>query len=73
MDHVVNNRNSVDEDILRFFRHEHLPEHLQDMARLFRDVAVHVGGSCPPSHERTKALDALLVAKDAAVRAKLGG
>ena len=59
------------EALLKFFKYEHLPTHLQDASKKFHDLAHHVAGSTPPSAERTMALRKLLEAKDCAVRAAL--
>lgn len=59
------------EHVMQFFVYSHLPAHLQEISKPFGDLAVHIMGTLPPNPERTKALDALLVAKDAAVRAKV--
>lgn len=60
-----------EEPILKYFSFTHLPLHLQDMSKLFHDLAWHVAGSTAPSAERTVALRKLLEGKDAAVRAKM--
>lgn len=57
------------EHILQFFAYEHLPPHLQDVSRPFRDLAVSIVALLPRNPERTVALRKLLEAKDAAVRA----
>ena len=57
------------EHILQFFAFAHLPPHLQAVSRPFGELAAHIVATLPANPERTKALDALLVAKDAAVRA----
>lgn len=55
----------------QFFAHAHLPEHLQLVSRPFGELARVLLVQLPANRERTKALDLLLAAKDAAVRAKL--
>jgi hypothetical protein len=55
----------------RFFKWEHLPPHLQDRSKPFAHVADLVISTTPANRERLKALDLLLAAKDAAVRAAL--
>jgi len=60
-----------EEPILQYFSFAHLPAHLQDISKLFHDLAWHVAGSTMPSAERTVALRKLLEGKDAAVRAKM--
>jgi hypothetical protein len=59
------------EPILQFFGFEHLPEHLQNVSRLFQMLAQHLVEACPRNPERTVALRKLLEAKDAAVRSVL--
>lgn len=59
------------EDVLRHFRWQHLPEHLAAVSRPFGELAQAIVSSLPSGRERTKALDHLLYAKDAAVRARL--
>lgn len=58
-------------DVLQHFRWQHLPEHLAGVSRPFGELAQAIVSSLPPGRERTKALDHLLYAKDAAVRARL--
>lgn len=55
----------------QFFQYAHLPEHLQLVSRPFGELARVLLVQLPANRERTKALDRLLEAKDAAVRAKL--
>lgn len=56
------------EDVARFFSYAHLPERLRNASRSFARLAAEVVLCFPFSRERTKALDALLIAKDCAVR-----
>lgn len=58
------------DDIMQFFSYTHLPAHLQEVSKRFHEMAGFLM-DLPACRERQKALDALLVAKDAAVRAKL--
>lgn len=58
------------EHVAQFFAYAHLPPHLQEISRLFADVAAEIL-KLPPNPERTKALDRLLEAKDAAIRARI--
>lgn len=53
---------------LHYFNYDHLPERLQKISRPFYDIAHFMAQSLPPSHEKDKCLDALLAAKDSAVR-----
>lgn len=57
--------------MLQFFTYEHLPKHLQDVSRSFRDLAQRIVEEVPQNPERTVALRKLLEAKDCAVRAVL--
>lgn len=59
------------EKVLQFFQYAHLPEHLQDASAPFCLLAFSVVANLPKNPERDKALDRLLEAKDAAVRALL--
>ena len=59
------------EPILRFFRYEHLPAHLQAQSLPFHQLAHLLVATLPRNPERTVALRKLLEAKDAAVRAAL--
>ena len=59
------------EPILRFFKFEHLPAHLQERSRPFADLATRLVETLPRNAERSVALRKLLEAKDAAVRAVL--
>lgn len=55
---------------LKFFSYSHLPDHLQAASKPFCDLAHDLARSQPDGHpETSKALDLLLAAKDAAVRA----
>ena len=55
--------------MLQFFEHKHLPPHLAAVSAPFGALAEHLIATVPMNSERTKALDKLLEAKDAAVRA----
>ncbi len=57
------------EHVIQFFTYAHLPPHLRPVSKLFADLATEIIETCPQNPERTKALDRLLEAKDAAVRA----
>ena len=67
------------EDLLRFFKYDHLPEHSQAVSKLFgvlaQTLADLVNAQMSPqpyqSREMTVALRKLLEAKDAAVRSQL--
>lgn len=62
---------TVDERMMKWFKFDHLPEHLQAVSSKFWDVACSLCALCEPGPERTVALRKLLEAKDAAVRAKV--
>jgi hypothetical protein len=57
--------------LLQFFAYEHLPPHLQEVSRLFHDLAHQIEENLPGNPEKTVALRKLLEAKDCAVRAAL--
>lgn len=59
------------EPILRFFRFEHLPAHLQERSKPFALLAATLCETLPRNAERSVALRKLLESKDAAVRAAL--
>lgn len=58
--------------ILKFFKYDHLPEHLKSTSKLFADLAEQVdlfpAGDDAARAEKATALRKLLEAKDAAVR-----
>lgn len=59
------------EQILQFFKYDHLPPHLAEVSAPFATLADHLVHVLPRNAERTVALRKLLESKDAAVRAKL--
>lgn len=59
------------EPMMKWFKYEHLPPHLQEVSVGFYDLAVDICDKVEPGPERTVALRKLLEAKDAAVRAKV--
>jgi hypothetical protein len=59
----------VNEHLLQFFAHGHLPTPLQVVSKPFSDLAHELVRSLPRNPERTTALRKLLEAKDCAVRA----
>jgi hypothetical protein len=61
----------MEERMLRYFKHEHLPANLQAVSKPFCELANHIATTIEPSAERTVALRKLLESKDAAVRAAL--
>lgn len=65
---------SVDEavaDVLLGFAWAHLPAERAEVSRRFGELAAWAAEHLPHNRELVKALDALLVAKDAAVRASM--
>lgn len=59
------------EPILKFFKFDHLPQHLRDASEPFYTLAHRLVATTPRNAERSVALRKLLEAKDAAVRALL--
>ena len=59
------------EHVMQFFAHAHLPGHLAEVSRPFAELADKLVLILPANAERTKALDRLLEAKDAAVRDRI--
>lgn len=56
-------------NLMKFFKYDHLPEKLQEVSKPFCELAEHIDGNLPQSAETTVALRKLLESKDAAVRA----
>lgn len=61
----------MNEYIIQFFAYAHLPPHLQEVSKLFGEMAQRIVDTIPRNPERTVALRKLLESKDAAVRALL--
>jgi hypothetical protein len=59
------------EHVMQFFAYAHLPPALAEISAPFGELAAKILNTLPANPERTKALDRLLEAKDAAVRTKL--
>ena len=57
--------------IMKFFKYDHLPAHLQELSKPFCDLATWVDQNLPANAETSTSLRKLLEAKDCAVRAKL--
>ena len=55
--------------LLQFFKYDHLPSHLQEVSKPFKELAEHIDLILPENPEKTVALRNLLVSKDCAVRA----
>jgi hypothetical protein len=60
-------------NVFQFFAYAHLPEPLRSVSREYARQAAALISSTPPSPEATIALRKLLEAKDAHVRATMGG
>lgn len=56
---------------LRFFAYAHLPAHLREVSAGFHSLALDIVQRLPDCDQRKLALQCLLQAKDAAVRAAL--
>ena len=59
------------DQLLSFFKWEHVPPRLQEISRPFRGLALLICEQSDPSPERYNALRKLLESKDCAVRAAL--
>lgn len=57
--------------VLKHFRFEHLPAHLQEVSRPFGELAEKMADTLPEGPDLTCGLRDLLSAKDNCVRAKL--
>lgn len=57
--------------VLRHFRFDHLPPHLQEVSRPCGELAVRLADALPENPDLTCGLRDLLTAKDNFVRAKL--
>lgn len=58
-------------EILKFFKYDHLPDHLKVISKPFGDLANEMADLLPENSETLFALRKLLEAKDCAVRANL--
>ena len=58
-------------ELFKFFKYDHLPEHLQETSRQFYVLAMWMHNNLPESQESAAAMRKLLEAKDCAVRAAL--
>jgi hypothetical protein len=56
---------------LKFFKYEHLPEHLQKVSKPFGELAQMLDQTLPDGAEKDHMFHDLLAAKDHAVRAIL--
>ena len=57
--------------LMKFFKFDHLPEHLQEPSRSCSWLAMQMDAALAESAEKTAGLRKLLEAKDCFVRAKL--
>lgn len=57
--------------ILKYFKFDHLPKHLQEVSRPIGEMATAFDASLPDGAEKSAGLRKLLEAKDCFVRAKL--
>ncbi len=71
MTELTQNNPREQEQLLQFFKYEHLPEHLQAASKPFSELANSIVDTLPRNPERTVALRKLLESKDCAVRALL--
>jgi len=53
---------------MKFFKYDHLPEHLQSISKTFCELAHHVNDNLVDDREKYECLRRLLEAKDCAVR-----
>ena len=58
-------------DIVKYFKYEHLPEHLQAVSKPLGELAKLMDDELPQGAEKSAGLRKLLEAKDCFVRAKL--
>ena len=58
--------------IMKHFRYDHLPAHLQRVSQPFGDLARQMDEQLPDGAEKSAGLRKLLEAKDCMVRASLG-
>lgn len=58
--------------IMKYFKYDHLPPHLQEVSKPIGELASSMYKSLPDCSEKSAGLRKLLEAKDCLVRAKLG-
>lgn len=58
-------------DIMKFFRYDHLPENLRMVSKPFGELAEKMNVDLPDGPEKSAGLRKLLEAKDCMVRASL--
>lgn len=57
--------------IMKYFKYEHLPEHLQAVSKPFGELAKQMDEALPDGAEKSAGLRKLLESKDCMVRASL--
>ena len=57
---------------IKHFKYDHLPPHLQEVAKPIAELAQQLEDSLPDGEEKSAGMRKLLEAKDCFVRAKLG-
>lgn len=67
----ASDRHPAVQAVLRHFRYEHLPQHLQDISRPLAEIATTMADGLGSDPEVTVGLRKLLEAKDCFVRAKV--
>ena len=55
----------------KYFKYDHLPDHLQDISKPFSDLASMIIVGLPDGFQKQQCLSKLLEAKDCAVRSVL--
>ncbi len=58
--------------IMKYFKYDHLPEHLQKISKLIGEMTEKMDRELPDGPEKSAGLRKLLEAKDCFVRANLG-
>jgi hypothetical protein len=76
MDRLMNKadggpRHSAIAAVMKHFRYDHLPEHLQAVSRPVAELAIAMADTLPENPDLTCGLRELLAAKDNFVRARL--
>lgn len=61
----------MENELLQYFKYDHLPEKLQAVSKPFGELAKDLEASLPPGPEKTVAFRKLLESKDCAVRSAL--
>lgn len=56
---------------MKFFKYDHLPEHLQKVSKPFGELAEKMNAELPDGAEKSAGLRKLLEAKDCMVRASM--